>query len=106
LTKTRAAIFGAVLLGGWPLWSLALFLVGGHGLLAYLLLSDLYYSGARKVFGATLFPVEEFGAIPRGTPGLLAAVALYAVVGALAGWTLASAIRWWHRQRDTGAAAQ
>jgi hypothetical protein len=101
LTKTRAAIYGAVLLGGWPLWSLVLFLVGGRGFLAYLLLSHLYYSGARKVFGATLFPAEEFGVIPRGTPGLLAAVALYAVVGALAGWALGAAIRWW-RQRDTG----
>lgn len=65
---------------------------GGWGFLAYLRLSHAYYGGARRVFGSTLFPAQEFGIIPNGVAGMMAAAALYAVVGALLGWAVGSAV--------------
>jgi hypothetical protein len=50
---------------------------------------------ARALFGATLFPAHEFGIVPNGAAGLVLAAMLYALLGAAAGWTLATgAARW------------
>ncbi len=93
LNPTRGATVGALLLGGLPLWVLPLMATGSWGFLAYLSLSHAYYGGARRLFGSTLFPAEEFGIIPNGVAGLLVATALYAVVGALVGWAVGSVVR-------------
>ena len=92
LSPMRGAIVGALLLGALPLWTLPLIGAGSNGFLAYLGLSHAYYGGARKVFGAGLFPVEEFGIIPNGAVGVLVATALYAELGAAAGWAVATAV--------------
>jgi hypothetical protein len=68
---------------------------GGSGFLAYLSLSHTYYGGARKLLGATLFPAHEFGIVPNGAAGLVLAAALYALLGAVAGWVLAGGIARW-----------
>ena len=91
LSPGRAAIVGALLLGALPMWALPLMAAGTWGFLAYLTLSHAYYGGARRLFGSTLFPAQEFGIIPNGVAGILAATALYAVVGALIGWLAGSA---------------
>lgn len=89
-SPARAAIVGALLLGALPMWALPLKAAGSWGLLAYLRLSHAYYGGARRVFGSTLFPAQEFGIIPNGVAGILAAAAIYALVGALIGWAVGS----------------
>jgi hypothetical protein len=72
---------------------------GSSGFLAYLHLSHAYYSGARKLFGATLFPAHEFGIVPNGAAGLLLAATVYGLLGAATGWALAAAVmRWRTRQ--------
>ena len=90
---------GALLLATLPLWTLPLVAMGGNGFLTYLRLSHAYYGGARKLFGATLFPSHEFGIVPNGAVGLLLAATLYAGLGAAIGWTLASALAWWRSRR-------
>jgi len=92
LKPTRGAIIGALLLGALPLWVLPLMATGSWGFLAYLSLSHAYYGGARKLFGSTLFPAQEFGIIPNGVAGILVATVLYAVVGALIGWAVGSVV--------------
>ncbi|MGI8818087.1 MAG: hypothetical protein ACR2HW_03015 [Gemmatimonadales bacterium] len=91
LTPRPGAIVGALLLGGLPMWTLPLMATGSWGFLAYLSLSHAYYGGARRLFGATLFPPQEFGIIPNGVPGILVATVLYAAVGGLIGWAIGSA---------------
>jgi len=86
---------GALLLGALPVWTLPLMGAGGSGFLAYLGLSHAYYGGARRLFGATLFPAQEFGIIPNGGAGILVAAALYAALGAAAGWAVAAAVTRW-----------
>ncbi len=99
LSRKRAAIGGALLLGALPLWTLPLMATGGSGFLAYLALSHAYYGGARKLFGATLFPAHEFGIVPNGVAGLVVAATLYAVLGAAAGWALAAGVTRWRSGR-------
>jgi hypothetical protein len=70
---------------------------GTWGFLAYLSLSHAYYGGARAVFGSTLFPAQEFGIIPNGVAGILAATTIYALLGALIGW----AVGWAFTNRRT-----
>ena len=91
----RAAIIGAVLFAGLPLWTLPLMALGGSGFLTYLTVSHTYYGGARRAFGAALFPAHEFGIVPRGALGLALAGALYGVLGAAAGWALAAGVARW-----------
>ncbi|HET9465424.1 MAG TPA: hypothetical protein VFO71_07840 [Gemmatimonadales bacterium] len=100
LSPKRAAIGGALLLGALPLWTLPLMSLGGNGFLAYLYISHTYYRGARTLFGATLFPAHEFGIIPNGATGLALAAALYAVLGAAAGWALSAALARWRSPRQ------
>jgi len=100
LSPRRIAICGAVLLGALPLWALPLMIAGGSGFLAYLHLPHAYYGGARKLFGATLFPAHEFGIVPNGAAGLMLAATAYAVLGAAAGWALARAVMWWRTRWD------
>ncbi len=95
----RGAIVGALLLGALPLWTLPLISAGSNGFLAYLGLSP-YYGGARKVFGAGLFPVEEFGIMPNGVAGVLVATALYAALGAV--WAVATAVTRWRQAPSRG----
>ncbi len=101
--RLAAPILGALLLGALPMWALPLMATGTWGFLAYLSLSHAYYSGARRLFGPALFPAQEFGIIPNGVAGILAATALYAVVGALIGWAVGSAVTKWrpmHRENQ------
>jgi hypothetical protein len=90
LSRRRAMIVGAVLLGMLPLWTLPLMVAGTSGFLAYLGLSHAYYGGARRIFGATLFPAHEFGIVPQGAAGLLLAAVLYGAAGAAVGWGVAA----------------
>ena len=99
-SRRHAAILGAALLGTLPLWTLPLMAVGTSGFLVYLGLSHAYYGGARQVFGAALFPAQEFGIVPRGVAGFALAAALYALLGALAGWGIAAGAERWG-SRDT-----
>lgn len=64
-------------------------IAGKPGFLAYLIISDRYYRGARLVFGSALFPRAEFGTIPQGRLGLLAAALLYAAIGGILGFVIA-----------------
>jgi hypothetical protein len=89
----RAAILGALILGALPLWTLPLAAAGKAGFLAYLWLSNAYYGGARQVFGAALFPLQEFGIIPQGVAGFGLAAAMYGVLGAAFGWGAAAIAR-------------
>ena len=102
LSPQRAAICGAVLLGALPLWALPIAAAGRSGFLAYLHVSQAYYGGARRLFGATLFPMHEFGIVPQGAAGLVLAAAVYAVLGATVGWTLARALMRWRAKRVLG----
>jgi hypothetical protein len=72
---------------------------GRNGFLAYLHVSQAYYGGARKLFGATLFPTHEFGIVPQGAAGLVLAATIYAVLGAAVGWTLGRAVMQWRTKR-------
>jgi hypothetical protein len=89
------AILGAVLLGTFPIWTLPVAVAGKTGFLAYLGLSNIYYGGARQVFGAALFPTREFGTIPQGAAGLALAAAFYGVIGAVIGWVVAAGAAPW-----------
>jgi hypothetical protein len=100
LSRKRATIVGAVLLGMFPLWTLPLMVAGTTGFLAYLGLSHTYYGGARRVFGATLFPAHEFGIVPQGAAGLLLAATLYGVAGAAVGWGVAAGVERWGSRAD------
>jgi hypothetical protein len=102
LSPKFAALGGALLLGALPMWTLPLMAVGGRGFLAYLGLSHAYYGGARKLFGATLFPAQEFGIIPNGVAGILVAAAFYAVLGGAAGWAVGTAVTRWRSARAGG----
>lgn len=77
---------------------------GRSGFLAYLGLSHAYYGGARKLFGATLFPAHEFGIVPHGAAGLALAATVYAVLGATVGWMLATVIARWRGPLGGGTA--
>ena len=91
-SRRRVALLGAVFLGALPLWTLPLMVAGTSGFLAYLGLSDTYYGGARLVFGAGLFPAQEFGIVPQGAAGLILAAILYGLLGAASGWGVAAVL--------------
>jgi hypothetical protein len=99
LSPKRAVIGGALLLAALPLWTLPVAALGGSGFLAYLGLSHVYYAGARKLFGAELFPAHEFGIVPNGAAGVLLAAGFYAAMGAAAAWTVAAAVTRWRSGR-------
>jgi hypothetical protein len=77
-----------------PLWALALMLVPDPGFLIYLGVQNAYYGIAQRVFGATLFPTDEFGTFARGAGGIALGALLYGLMGGAAG---SGAVFLWQR---------
>lgn len=95
----KSAVAGAAAVATLPLWLLPMMLVPDPGFLTYLFVSNSYYELARRVFGPSFFPTEEFGTFPRGAAGIGLAALLYAAIGALLGAVIASARRSMSRDR-------
>lgn len=68
-----------LLLPGFPLFFMAFGLLGAYGFLPAVMLHHLYYWLPAKIFGKTLYPVEEFGVIPT-TAGYAVATVFYAAI--------------------------
>ncbi|MDB4906236.1 MAG: hypothetical protein JWO05_1020 [Gemmatimonadetes bacterium] len=93
IPRLRAAAIGAAVLALLPLYALPLLKAGKPGFLAYLSISDAYYRGARAVMGERLFPAHEFGVIPNGVGGVLAATVMYGLLGAALGVGISVAVK-------------
>jgi len=88
LPRTRIGAFLglATLLTALPLLTLPLMVLGKHGFVVYLQISDTYYRLPQLTLGSTHFARREFGMIPTSGVGYLLAAGVYVVLAFVLCW--------------------